>query len=197
MRRLLHIFLQSASRNESFCLIFFGGCTTINDIVHEGVCGMKKILTMVISLLVVLSLFAGCGTSRTAKTWEEFEAIVKEKGFIINDDTASTGERGAEVMEKLSVAVKDGVYQIEFYDFKAEEKAEAKDLFDFVKKSVDEDYPVKSVVKSVSLSGYDYYSFESGEMFIVAIRVGDTLLYSGADKQYKDSVNEIIEIMGY
>ncbi len=148
-------------------------------------------------MIIVLELFTGCGTDRVAKTWEEFEAITIEKGYVINDDTVATGEGGAEVMDKLSVAVKDGVYQIEFYDFKQGEESEAEDLFLFIQDTLDEMYSTKQNVKKISSSNYNFYGFESGEVFELVIRVGDTLLYSGTSIEYKEEVNRIVELMKY
>ena len=153
---------------------------------------MRKILEVVISAILILGLFTGCGTERIAITADEFTKIAEEKGFTVNDDT---GEANPEVVEKILIAVKDDAYQVEFYDFKNEDEAES--LYEYIKLALETEYSVKTLVKSVSSSNYDYYSFESGDVFEKVIRVGDTLLYSGAKKEYKDSVDEIIEVIGY
>jgi len=152
---------------------------------------MKRIFITIVSVILVLALFAGCSISKTAKTYEEFEVIAKEKGFIIYDDTASAGEK----LDKLSVAVKDNTYQIEFYDFK--EKSKAESSYNYIKESLDDKYSVRTFFKRITLPDYNYYYFESSDVFELVIRVGDTLLYCGTKKEYKDTVMDVVKLMEY
>lgn len=153
---------------------------------------MRRMLATAVSVILVFSLFTGCGTEKVAKTADEFKAIAEEKGYVVNDDT---GTADPAVMEKILVATKDDAYQVEFYDFTSAD--EAKELFDYIANALDGQYSVKTLTKKVSVSDYNYYGFESGNVFMVVIRVDDTVFYSGVAKEYKEAVNEIIEIMGY
>ncbi|MGN0430917.1 MAG: hypothetical protein ACI4EQ_01005 [Lachnospiraceae bacterium] len=154
---------------------------------------MKK-LNKVIAMAMMMILLAGltaCG-NRTAVSVSEFNNVLEDKGYIIED---ATGQIAPESITAISLAVGDD-YQIEFYEFKNNAAATA--VFN-ENKNIFESYASGGASAEITknIMNYSYYSVTSSGTYYMLAKIDNTMLYAVADSEYKDEIVEIVKELGY
>lgn len=163
---------------------------------------MKKHIKSLVSIsLILIMIFAltGCGSlNRTAINTDTFISTAESKEYEVIDILEEY--KDIEAIEKATVALKseDGeniLYQIEFYELDAADSAmlmfnENKDLF--------ESKTSTAVMETtVNLGNFSKYSVISNGKYMVVSRIDNTIVFVDVDKEYKDTVNEFLEAIGY
>lgn len=156
---------------------------------------MKKNKTLILLLLVCASLFilTSCG-SKTAITSDDFKTKMEADGYTIVDATDQFS--GYEYINNVYLAVdKDKTYQIEFYDISTEEYADG--VFQNNKSIFEDSKGSTSAESSTSVNNYETYSLSSNDTYKYISRVDNTMLYVDVSSEYKDTVKEVIDKLGY
>lgn len=166
-------------------------------------CGAKKKMgttgkfVIAASILAVLLIIAAIVlilnvSDKVAIDAETFRAKAEESGYYVAND--SFMESRYDEIESVIIAVdKNSKYQIEFYVLSNAEIAE--ELYLTNKQTFeDEDYKSKSNVDSKK---YNSCTFNTNSSYRYISRVGNTMLYVDADKEYKNEIKAFIEKIGY
>lgn len=163
---------------------------------------MKKHIKSLVSILIIsimILAFTGCGSmNKTAINTDTFISTADSKEYEVVDILEQYNE--IEAIKNATVAFKseDGeniLYQIEFYELDAADSAmlmfnENKDLF--------ESKTSTAVMETtVNLGNFSKYSVISNGKYMVVSRIDNTLVFVDVDKEYKDTINEFLEAIGY
>lgn len=154
-----------------------------------------KIVGIVVFILIGISIIAYniLNKEKTPISAESFNTIMGEKGYIMVDITNQYAEYGDYVL-KGYLAQKSG-YQIEFYELSSEENAidaynTNRSLFESQESNVSASY-------TISMNNYGTYSLTTKEEYKYLSRIDNTLIYVNVDKDYKDTVKDILKEIGY
>lgn len=154
-----------------------------------------KIVGIVAFVLVGIFIIAYniLNKEKTPISAESFNTIMREKGYIMVDITNQYAEYGDYVL-KGYLAQKSG-YQIEFYELSSEENAidaynTNRSLFESQESNVSASY-------TISMNNYGTYSLTTKEDYKYISRIDNTLIYVNVDKDYKDTVKDILKEIGY
>lgn len=148
---------------------------------------MKK-LAKVLFVIVIMFMLTACG-AKEELTASEFEEIMKEHGFYVNDLTNDMEDSGISGV----YAANNNEFQVEFYVFKSEDLA--KDAFNSNLDMFEENKDYAGDEKSEDT--YDTYTQQTEDYYNVLRRVGKTLFYASVNVDYKNDVKSIIKNLGY
>lgn len=151
---------------------------------------MKKTLPLLLVMLFLLSLCAGCG--RNSIDAYEFTDKAEAAGYSVFDNAEIVNGNGRIVEYKI--AAKDE-YKIEFAEVST--LSYAKVLYSGNKSKVqqlDQPYTVDS---SNDTRNYSKYVQTSNDKYSVVSQVDKTVIYVRVDLKYKDEVDAFIKSIGY
>lgn len=159
---------------------------------------LKKILKIVgIVVFVLVGIFIIVynilNKEKTPISAERFNTIMEEKGYIMVDTTNQYAQYGNYIL-KSYLAQKSG-YQIEFYELSSEENAI--DMYNTNKSLFESQEPNVSASFTISMKNYGTYSLTTNEEYKYLSRIDNTLIYVDVDKNYKDTVKNILKELGY
>ena len=157
---------------------------------------MKK-TAFIFSIIAALVMFAGCKSSRTPITAEEFITKAEAAGYTVQD---SMDQLAQEVVEGYLIAYKedddaDVKFQIEFVTVSTVEQAKAAytENYNTFKAKKGSSYSESSV----KLGNYAHYKLTSGGRYYVISRTETTFVYIDADSEYKGEIVEFLKDIGY
>lgn len=154
---------------------------------------MKRKNILLIVVCIVMGFFlTGCG-KKTVITTEQFKNIGNTHNFVISDVTVQYSSYNY-INEATVIQNPDG-WQMEFYVLSNEEYADS--MFNTNKNTFENQKENSSLESSVSMGNYSTYSLTSGGYYMHLCRVDNTLLYVRVEEKFKDSVNKIIDELGY
>lgn len=151
---------------------------------------MKKILCAFLSVLMLAGLFAGCDTSRTPKSAEQFRNQMEAEGFTIVDVTDEVGN--SMLTNGLVAEGKD--FQLEFYVFSTNEIGEQ--VYNENVRMFKEEY-TNGTSSSMTASNYNYFRYTTEEKFLLVSQIDNTMIWCSVDKACKDEVIRLVEALGY
>ena len=160
---------------------------------------MKKPLIIVLTIVLVIAIifgviFVALNKEKKSITANEFKTIMQEKGYIIQDATNQFSDYS--YVEQVYLAVSsDYKYQIEFYVLSDESYATGfynnnKNIFEASKGNT-------SSETSASLKNSSKYTLSANNKYSVVSRIDNTLIYLNVDSNYKDTVKDILDELGY
>ncbi len=147
---------------------------------------MKTFKKIFILLLAAIILTA-CSKKEPLKS-EEAISILSSNGFIVTDVTNQMEDDRINYVGSAN----NGKFQIEYYIFSQE--ADAKKAYESNKESFENN---KTKGKEKKDETYQKYTQELSDTYNVLTRVGNTLLYSSVNIEYKKDLNKVIKAMGY
>ena len=163
----------------------------------------KIIITVVVVWIVLSMLAVGAllilgikvaTEEKTPITTVEFIDKAREKGLVPAD--ASNQAVQYDYVKKAYIAVEENnKYQIEFYELSDEEMAKA-----FFNNNVEVIKTKEGSVTArneINISNYSKYTSSSTGKCMVVSRIGNTVIYLNVADEYKDTVKNILEELGY
>lgn len=156
---------------------------------------MRKVKCFMMGVLcfVVLFTLTGCG-NKTSITSDDFKNKMESNGYTVQDATNQMASY--DYIKKVYIAISnDSTYQIEFYELSDSDYATSffnnnKSIFEDSKSSV-------STETSVNLGNHNKYSLTANDKFKVVSRIDNTVIYLDVDENYKSSVKDILDDLGY
>lgn len=156
---------------------------------------MRKVKCFMMGVLcfVVLFTLTGCG-NKTSITSDDFKNKMESNGYTVQDATNQMASY--DYIKKVYIAISnDSTYQIEFYELSDSDYATSffnnnKSIFEDSKSSV-------STETSVNLGNHNKYSLTANDKFKVVSRIDNTVVYLDVDENYKSSVKDILDDLGY
>lgn len=156
---------------------------------------MRKVKCFMMGVLcfVVLFTLTGCG-NKTSITSDDFKNKMESNGYTVQDATSQMASY--DYIKKVYIAISnDSTYQIEFYELSDSDYATSffnnnKSIFEDSKSSV-------STETSVNLGNHNKYSLTANDKFKVVSRIDNTVIYLDVDENYKSSVKDILDDLGY
>ena len=152
--------------------------------------GLKIVLIIVaviVLILIGLGIFMSIKGNKNPITADEFIQTTTELGYNTTKDTTSSS-----VIDSYT-AKKDN-YEIKFY-FTSRELANKN--FGRIKREYESNKDSLSVETNVSVEKYEKYTLTTSEYYMVVTKIDTTLMFAKVQKEYKDSVNNIFNKLGY
>lgn len=153
----------------------------------------SKISAVLAVCLVLMLMLTGC-KSKTAITTDGFETTMSEQGFTIADYKEQYAEFDY-ILEAYAAIDSTGSYQLDFYQ--CSDEAAAKGMFESNKTKFEEQYKSVAVRTSASFGNHSELRIQADGEYILISQISDTMLYVHTTSEYKDEVNEIVDILGY
>jgi len=156
---------------------------------------MGKIKKVVLSFIcfVILFTLTGCG-DKVALTPEEFKNKMEFKEFSIQDATSQMSDY--DYIEQVYLAIsKDSSYQIEFYELSDNDYAMA--FFNNNKEIFEDSKSSSTSETSVSIGNNNKYTLTTDGSYKVVSRIDNTVIYVNVYKDYKETVKDILDELGY
>ena len=156
---------------------------------------MKKIKQIFIGVLLITIIFTmtSCG-KKTSITSENFKNIMEEKNYIIKDATSQMSNY--DYIKQVYIAISnDYTFQIEFYEFSDNDYAIS--FFNNNKQIFEDSKSQNSVETSVSTDNNAKYTLTDNDKYKVISRIDNTIIYLNVNKDYKTSVKDILDELGY
>ncbi len=150
-----------------------------------------KLKALLLYALVIALFLTACG-SKTALTNNQFIEKMESAGYQTVDAANQFGE--GEV-EAVSLAIKEGKYQIEFYVLPSNDQAVS--AFNGNKSDFEQMKGNGASSGELSGSNYNYYGLSTDEGYYVVSRVDNTMIFINTSAQYKDEIKEILKEIGY
>ena len=157
---------------------------------------MKKTLKVLLIIAVCLASlfsFSGCGKKKDAISADDFYSKMEKKNFVIKDSKSEYSSHN-EIVRSYVAAPSDLSYQIEFLELDSD--SSAKNMF-ASNQRIFQDTSNSKIESNVSIANYSKYTIEAGGKYKVISRIDNTLVYVDADIKYKDSVNSLLDELGY
>lgn len=156
---------------------------------------MRKVKCFMMGVLcfVVLFTLTGCG-NKTSITSDDFKNKMESNGYTVQDATNQMASY--DYIKKVYIAISnDSTYQIEFYELSDSDYATSffnnnKSLFEKSKSSV-------ATETSVNLGNHNKYTLTANDKFKVVSRIDNTVIYLDVDENYKSSVKDVLDDLGY
>ncbi len=157
---------------------------------------MKRLRKVVSAMMVMGLIFAtGCGEDKVAIDAAAFISVMESAGVEVSDQTETIAEVSSAT--SVQVAYVEEQYQIEYYEFG--EETDASYLYSvFVEQLESAAETASGVAKTnVSTDNHAKYTISMDGKYIAVSRIGNTIIYATAMSDYKDTVKELLEQMGY
>lgn len=152
----------------------------------------RKNILLIVACIVMGFFLTGCG-KKTAITTEQFKNIGNTNNFVVSD--VSVQFSSYNYINEATIIQNPNGWQMEFYVLSDEGYANS--MFNTNKNTFESQKENSSLESSVSIGNYSTYSLTSGDYYMYLCRVDNTLLYVRVEKKFKDSVNKIIDELGY
>jgi uncharacterized lipoprotein YehR (DUF1307 family) len=153
----------------------------------------KKISLLVLLVLCALLSLASCG-NKSPLSAEDFRAALEDAGFIITDATEQFA--AYDYVEKVYVAQSsDQTFQIEFYKLATENDAD--NFFATNREIFENNKGGMTFDSSVSVGNVEKYTIKSADAYRAVSRISDTVIYVNVDLDNMETVQEILEQLGY
>ncbi len=160
---------------------------------------MKKSVIIAIIAVVILVviggvIFVNLNKEKASITASSFYTTMSQKGYSVQDSTSQYSEY--DYVKQVYIAVsKDYSYQIEFYELLDDSYATSfynnnKSIFESSKGNA-------SAETSVGLKNYSKYTLSSNGQYMVVSKINNTVIYVKVDDDYKNTVKDILEELGY
>ncbi len=151
---------------------------------------MKK--TLIFLLGITSLLLTGC-LSKEVISSDKFTSTLEKYNYEVNDVTESY-DMQTSFKKVLHASKQDATHQIEFYIFSDEETAIQMYNNQVMIIENDEDATMTGTVEGTN---YNKFTEITSDTYSVAVQVENTLLYTSAEKSYKEEINDILEELGY
>ena len=162
----------------------------------------KSVIIAIIAVVIVIAIviaivgviFTNLNKEKTSITASSFYTTMSQKGYIVQDASSQFSEYNY-IKHAYIAASKDYSYQIEFYELLDDSYATSfynnnKSIFESSKEN-------NSAETSVGLKNYSKYTLSSNGKYMVVSRIDNTVIYVDVDNNYKDTVNAILDELGY
>ena len=150
---------------------------------------MKKIFALILVLSVLFSLTA-C-QKKTALTADEFTDAMEDAGYVVMDVTDSVDTNGVDV---TVLYAENEDLEVFFYVF--EKSRDVGQTMSNIKDACDNMNGIKTTT-SVSLGNFSKFTCTVGEDLFVASSIDKTMIFIETTKDQKDTVNDLLESLGY
>lgn len=160
---------------------------------------MKKALKviLIIALIIILivgGLFFYLNIPKDSITVSEFKSIMEEKEYELIDVSLQFAEY--DFVEEAYLALdRENDYQIEFYELSDEKNAIA--FYNNNKKSFEDSKSGSSVETNLNGKNYSRYVLSSGGDYMLLSRIDNTVIYVCEDVELKDTINDVLDELGY
>ena len=158
----------------------------------------RPVIIAIIAVLIIVAIigviFVNLNKEKTAITASSFYTTMSQKGYSVQDANRQFAEYDY-VKQVYIAASKDYSYQIEFYELLDDSYATSfynnnKSIFESSKGNA-------SAETSVGLKNYSKYTLSSNGKYMVVSRIDNTVIYVNVDDNYKDTVKDILDELGY
>lgn len=152
--------------------------------------GLKIFLILaviIIVLIIILSAFFSIKGNKKAIDAEYFIKTTTDLGYTSSKVTTSSS-----VIDSYS-AKKENC-KIDFYVTSSEL---AEKNFNRIKRQYETLKDDSSVETSVSVNNYSKYTLSTNETYMIVTRIENTIMFTQTDKDYKDSVKDTFDQLGY
>ena len=163
---------------------------------------MKKsvIIAIVIAVILIVALVGvvifinNNAKKQSTVTADEFKSFMEEKGYIVMDSTSQFADY--ENIVKVNIAAnEDYSCKIEFYELSDDDYAKSfynsnKYVFQTAKTDSDEE-------TNVDLENSSKYIVSSDSRYKVVSRINNTIIYLNVDSSNKETVENILNELGY
>lgn len=160
---------------------------------------MKKTEIIAIIVAVIIAVIMGViivnsNKEKTPITASDFYTTMSQKGYSLRD--ANSQYSSYNYIKQVYLAIsKDYSYQIEFYELLDDSYAT---IFYNTNKSNFESSKGNAVAETnVELKNYSKYTLLVNDKYMVISRIGNTVMYVNVDNDYKDTVNSLLDELGY
>ena len=148
----------------------------------------KKILLGIILSFIVLFTMTGCG--KKALSSNEFMSEAIKYGLKVNP-TISYANDDAEV----TTATSKNDWEIEFYN--CENYRASLRIFNAFEDKIDNAHNTGSSITHIDLFNYKKCTYTSSESYIVASKIGNTVVYVETNADNKKDVQEFLKTIDY
>ncbi len=144
----------------------------------------KKRISIGIKFIVVLFfIFISCGCGKKSLSPVEFTRKMEEKKYVVTDLSNKKN--------KIILAV-GSHYQVYYYQYDSE---------DLIKKALETEFILlkdgNNNIKETITDKQEKYEVENNDIYIVYSKIGNTYVYIGAPKRYKNEVIDLLKYIGY
>lgn len=157
----------------------------------------KTTLSILIAiLLIILIIFAinNLNKEKESLTTDSFISIMTNKSYSTVDALSQFSEY--DYIKEVTLALNpDSSYQIEFYVL--EDSSYASQFYNNNKSIFESRKDNMSVETNVNMSNYSKYTLTSAGKYHVVSRINNTVLYLSVDESYKNTINNLLEELGY
>lgn len=143
---------------------------------------MKKFLC--VSLCIIFLILTGCA-AKTEISADDFASKLTEKNFTLNEADDST------------VTATNGTYTISYIIMDPESAKTLPYALNQILQTSENNFNVRTLSVKKSGSNYDCMYFNSGDNFFIYSRVGSTVIFCEANKEYRNEILDIFDELGY
>ena len=162
---------------------------------------MKKSLIIIIAVIILVIIGGGIGIilnnlnrDKTSITATSFKNHMEDKGYILTDANSQFEEY--DYIKQVYIAVSnDYGFQIEFYELT--DDSYAMNFYNNNKSIFESSKGSDATQTKVGLKNYSKYTLSSNEKYSVVSRIDNTVIYVNVDENYKDTVKDILDELGY
>ena len=156
---------------------------------------MKKVASL-LSIIMVISMLAGCQLSRTPIDADMFKTEAEATGYTVTE-TTNIYPDGTVGICQIAIKNSDSIeYQIEFVTVPTVEQAKT------IYQEKYSEYESRkglgsSSYSSVSSWNYSYYRLTTNGRYYVVSRTSNTFLYVESSEEYKGEIADFVRSIGY
>ena len=151
-----------------------------------------KILIAAFAAALLAMMLTACGQERTPITYAQYEETCRDAGL---DITEATGEYSSHVglTEAYTAISEDNTWQVTYLHMK--NSSDALNVYS----ALIADYELirTGTRKQIENGNYKYYNVRSGDVYQSASLIEDTLILAEGNTSQKETMQDMVEKLGY
>ena len=152
---------------------------------------MKKTLTVLLAVLMLIASMAACGSKKTALSAADFTAKAKEAGLSVED----ASDIYTDDIFTDALLAKGSDFSIVYLGVDSEDHA--KSYWSTCKTFMEGQKTGAGSSQTTDNDNYKMYSQSNGGRFMYACQIGATMVYVDEDDTKKDAIKEVLKKLGY
>ncbi len=154
----------------------------------------KTEIIAIVAGVIMGVIIVNSNKEKTPITASNFYTTMSQKGYNLLDANSQYSDYNYIKQVYLAIS-EDYSYKIEFYELLDDSYATS---FYNTNKSIFESSKGNAAAETnVELNNYSKYTLLANDKYMVISRIGNTVMYVNVDNDYKDTVNSLLDELGY
>lgn len=159
---------------------------------------LKLVLIIIFFIVLAIIFFEFIAVSKTPATVEQIKSVIVEHGFEPQDITEAYYKDDALSKTSLNKCIAFYHEDIHFEYFELNNDNMAQNIYSQFHRKIVDNYNASHIIETENKqANFVIYTLDNGEIYNVAIYVGNTAVYAYCNSENKNEINKILDAIDY